>query len=155
MREIPLTQNKVALVDDKDYEEISKYKWHAYKGRTTYYAARMSQSEHKRRHSIRMHVAILGTPKGMDTDHINGNGLDNRRENLRIVTKRQNSQNLHIKKSGRFTGVSWHNQGRKWRARIKVNGKTHHLGLYDSDEAAALRYKIACDWQVMEIVGAA
>jgi hypothetical protein len=151
MKEIPLTQGKVALVDDEDYSELSKYKWYAHKNCNTWYAERRSSKINGKQGLIKMHVAVAGTPKGMETDHVNGNGLDNRRENLHAVTHRENLQNLHNPRTSKYPGVSWKKQHRKWRAQIQVNGKNHHLGYYDKEEAAYRRYQIACDWQVMEI----
>ena len=152
MREIPLTRGKVALVGDTDYLELSKYKWYAKKAGNIFYAVRNSPTVGGKRCQIRMHAAIAGIPpKGMETDHINGNGLDNRRENLRVVTTRENQQNRHMKKSSRFPGVSWEEWRQKWKAQIAVNRKNHNLGRYNSEEAAARRYRIACDWQVMHM----
>jgi hypothetical protein len=150
MKEIPLTRGKVALVDDEDYPELSKHRWYAHKERNVYYAVRMAPRTNGKKHTIRMHAAIVGTPKGMGTDHINGNGLDNRRENLRIVTTRENQQNQHIPRTSKYPGVSWHKKSGKWIARIRVSGKQRYLGIYDSEEKAARRYRIACDWQMME-----
>lgn len=153
MKEIPLTQGKVALVDDEDYAELSKFSWYLHRDGNIQYAVRCSHrnpTTHKR-NFIRMHAIILGTPKGMDTDHINGDGLDNRRENLRVVTKRQNQQNLHILKSSKFPGVDWNKSHKKWRTKIQINGKSHHLGYYNNEEMAARRYRIACDWQVIDL----
>ena len=151
MREIPLTQGKVALVDDADHTEMSKYRWYANKLGNTYYATRNSPKMNGKRHLILMHSVILDTPKGMQTDHVNGNGLDNRRQNLRVVTCRENQQNQHTPKTSKYPGVSWDKKRRKWLVRIEVNGKQHFLGRYDSEEAAARRYRIACDWQVMDM----
>jgi hypothetical protein len=148
---IPLTQGKVALVDDADYPELSKFRWYACKYGNTYYAQRASPRANGKQHKILMHAVILGTPKGMQTDHINGNGLDNRRENLRVVTCRGNQQNQHTPKSSKYPGVSWENRRRKWRVCIEVSRKTCHLGYYDDEEEAARRYQIACDWQLMEM----
>lgn len=92
-----------------------------------------------------MHAVIAGTPKGMDTDHINGNGLDNRRCNLRIVTARQNQQNQNIQKSSKYPGVHWQKDARKWRAQIRVNGKQQYLGYYDDEETAGIVYAMACN----------
>ncbi len=150
-KEIPLTQGKIALVDDGDYPELSKYRWCVLKMGNTWYATRKSARVNGKYRTIYMHAVIAGTSKGMHTDHINGNGLDNRRENLRIVTKRQNAQNRHTPKTSKFPGVSWYKPGQKWNAKIYVNGKLHHLGYYDDEEEAARRYQIACDWQVMEM----
>ncbi len=91
-----------------------------------------------------MHAVIVGTPKGMQTDHINGNGLDNRRENLRVVTHRKNAQNRHTPKSSKYPGVTWHKSARKWQAQIRVAGKKHHLGLYEDEETAGIVYAMAC-----------
>lgn len=153
MKEIPLTRGKVALVDDEDYSELSKYRWCALKQGNTYYAVRASPCDPATHKStlIKMHVVIAGTPHGMDTDHVSGNGLDNRRENLRVVTHRENCQNRHEVKTSKYPGVNWDKHARKWRARIQVNGKQHSIGYYDDEEAAARRYRIACDWQAIEL----
>lgn len=153
MKTIPLTQGKVALVDDEDYEEVSKWGWSAAKAGNTYYAVRTPPPDlvTGTKHTIRMHAVIAGTPKGMQTDHINGNGLDNCRRNLMIVTRRQNLQNMHIKKSSRFPGVSWDIQTHKWRSYIWFNGKLRALGRHRNEEQAALRYRVACDWQVIDL----
>lgn len=147
MREIPLTQGKVALVDDEDYPGLSKHRWYAHKNRNKYYAMRNSPRDHitHKRSLICMHAVIAGTPKGMDTDHINGNGLDNRRCNLRIVTARQNQQNQNIQKSSKYPGVHWQKDARKWRAQIRVNGKQQYLGYYDDEETAGIVYAMACN----------
>lgn len=147
MKTISLTKGKVALVDDEDYPELSKHRWCAHKFKNTYYAERSSPRDpitHSRNH-IQMHAIIAGTPKGMDTDHINGNGLDNRRENLRVVTRRQNCQNFHQEKSSKFPGITWHKRDRKWQARIWVNGKRHFLGYHDDEETAGIVYAMACN----------
>lgn len=153
-REIPLTQGKVALVDDEDYPELSKFKWCAMKRPTgNYYAVRQSPKDPVTHKSItiRMHAVIVGTPGGLETDHIDGDGLNNRRCNLRIVTSRQNHQNLHIPKSSKYPGVTWDKRASKWHAQIQVNDKRRHLGYYDDEETAARRYRIACDWQAIDL----
>jgi hypothetical protein len=94
MKEIPLTKGKVALVDDEDFEEVSKVTWYLVKIRNTCYAHGYVKPPSKKMEY--MHRLILKTPEDMETDHINGNGLDNRKENLRVVTHRQNMQNIHI-----------------------------------------------------------
>lgn len=140
MKEIPLTQGKVAIVDDEDYPKLIKFKWHARKNKNTFYAGTHQKSNDP---IILMHRLILNPPKGMQTDHINGNGLDNRKENLRAVTHRQNCQNKHIKKSSRFPGVTWSKQHKKWKAQIEINGKNKHLGNYTSEKEAFESYKKA------------
>lgn len=90
-----------------------------------------------------MHRVILNTPKGMESDHINGDGLDNRRCNLRICTTSQNQQNQQtqsrIKSSG-FKGVNWAKRANKWVARIVIAKKEMWLGSFDSELKAALAY---------------
>ena len=99
MKEIKLTQGKVALVDDRDYEALNCFKWYVTNPiKTRSYAVRSQQISPNVREKLRMHRVILQTPHGLLTDHINGNGLDNRRENLRIVTSSQNSMNRRLSK---------------------------------------------------------
>lgn len=130
MREIPLTQGKVALVDDAEYDELSKYKWFVHKSRNTFYAERKIKKDTH----IKMHRQILGLKHGdgKKTDHQNHNGLDNRHCNIRICTQQQNHKNLlPLKgKSSEYKGVSWFKPGKKWRVRISVNKKTIHLGYF-------------------------
>ena len=144
-KEIPLTQGKVALVDDDDYEELSKYKWCVKKRSHTCYAKRSSKTVSGIRHTILMHTVILETPKGMETDHINGNGLDNRKENLRIVTRRGNAQNRRVKKTSKYIGVTRMSDCNRWRAQICINGKKGlNLGLFENEIDAANAYAKAC-----------
>ena len=156
MKAIPLTQGKVTFVNDEDYLKLSEHRWYAHKIGNTYYAIRNSPRDPltHQHYKILMHVVILDTPKGMDTDHINGNGLDNRRENLRIATRRENMQNQknrHRRKTSKYPGVWWSKQRNKWRACIEVNNKQYYLGIYSSEEKAARVYRMACDWQLAEL----
>jgi hypothetical protein len=91
------------------------------------------------RHHILMHRVLCNTPKGKQTDHRNGNGLDNRRMNLRVATKTQNMQNRRklTKASSQFKGVHWHKQHRKWCAVIQGR----HIGLFHVEMEAALAYE--------------
>ena len=91
-----------------------------------------------------MHALIAKTPENMDTDHINGDGLDNRRENLRIATHRENMQNLHILKSSKHPGITWCKKHKKWRAKIYVLGRHYSLGEFDDQKSAADAYLNAC-----------
>lgn len=125
MKEIALTQGQVAMVDDEDYEQLSQCKWQAHKYNKTYYA----QNSKK----ISMHREIMGNPQNKQIDHIDGNGLNNQKNNLRIVTSRQNHQNLHIERSSIYPGVSWRKDRRKWRSLIRINGKTVSLGHFENE----------------------
>ena len=145
MAQIRLTQGKYAIVDDEYFDRLNGFKWCAHKNRKTYYAVRNSKRQKGRRTFICMHREILGlkTSDGKDTDHINGNGLDNRRVNLRPCTP---SQNQHNRRSfcgtSKYKGVSWHKRDKKWQAYIRLNGKLIHLGLFDSEIEAARAYDI-------------
>jgi len=90
-RRIPLTQGKFAIVDAEDYERIAGYKWFAARFERGFYALRTGKDNKGRQRNVRMHREILGEPKGKIIDHINHNGLDNRRANIRVVTRQQNS----------------------------------------------------------------
>lgn len=144
MKYIKLTQNKRAVVDDKDYEILNKVKWHYSDYGKTGYAKRYNPN--KKPYLLRMHRVILSAPKGMEVDHINGDGLDNRRENLRLATRAQNTLNRHlppINNTSGYKGVAWHKQNKRWRAYITVKYKQISLGLYDTKKEAAIAWNIA------------
>jgi len=148
MKTIPLTQGLVAIVDDEDYPELSKYKWCAarFHNRGTYYALRSDRSTGKNL-QVCMHRQILGLEHGdpRQGDHVNRNGLDNRRENLRIATNAENGRNRPVQANNTtgLKGVGWNKQHRKYHAQIKVDGKKIHLGLFASPIAAARAYDAA------------
>ena len=143
MKEIPLTQGKVALVDDIDYEFLNQCKWCANKQRNTFYAQRATRKPDGKWTTISMHQALaerLGFKH--QADHINRNGLDNQRHNLRDATTKQNNENAGLRSDNTsgYKGVSCHKDGSKWRARIFHNGKDKHLGLFDKlEDAVAAR----------------
>lgn len=144
VKEIPLTLGMNAIVDDEDYEFLMQWNWYAMQaGRGAYkkyYAARGS-----RKKNLRMHQALCPAPEGMETDHINGNSLDNRRCNLRICTHRQNIWNRKAVRgsASRYKGVDWYAASGNWRAYIKLDGKQKHLGCYKSEDDAARAYNKA------------
>lgn len=146
MKKIYLTNDEIALVDDSDYEHLNSFKWRANKGKYTSYAARMSKINGVRR-PILMHRFILNTPKGMEVDHIDGDGLNNQRSNLRIATISQNRAHIvrssKIKKTSRFRGVSLLKKSGKWFSTIQVNKKPINLGSYSDEEQAARAYDAA------------
>lgn len=141
-KEIKLTQGKVALVGDEDYEFLNQWKWFAQSnGDGNWYAARWGRENGKRK-IIRMHNVILPTSSGFIPDHKNGNGLDNRQSNLRLCTPTGNMCNSRKIKKGSswFKGVSWCNRDRVWRAKIGINRKTICLGSFNSEIKAAIAY---------------
>ena len=138
-KEIFLTQNKIAIVDDCDYEYLNQFKWYAHNEGHTFYARRKVWKDGKGK-TFYMHTAILGKREGYECDHINGDGLDNRRSNLRFVTRRQNTQNIHIFKTSLYPGVYWNKEHKKWRARLQVGNKCIHAGYFDNEYKAYLTY---------------
>lgn len=145
-RWIPLSKGLFALVDEADFEWVNRYVWHASEGAHTYYARR-SRTINGKSYRYFLHRVLVGAPDGMQVDHINGDGLDCRRSNLRICTVKQNHRNLAVQssyfgkpKTSRFKGVSWCKFKCKWRAGIYSDGKRKSLGYFDCEEDAARRY---------------
>jgi hypothetical protein len=147
MREIQLTKGKVAIVDDDMFEYLNQFKWCYSKG----YAIRGIRVNGKAE-KICMHRAIINTPVGMDTDHMNMNKLDNRRENLRICNRSENIRNTGLRStnSSGYKGVTLHKARNKWRARIRVNGKKKSLGYFATKEEAAKAYNAAASFYFRE-----
>lgn len=140
-REIALTQGKFAIVDDEDYEEISLFKWHAALRWRTWYAERATPKSEGLARTTSIHRQLLN-PGSSFIDHINGNGLDNRRENLRLCDSRTNTYNRqkHMNCSSLFKGVYLHKASGMWRAQIKLNGIRRSLGAFKLEIEAALAY---------------
>jgi hypothetical protein len=142
MKEIPLTQGQVALVDDEDYVYLNQWKWHAIKAKYTYYANRTLHFDDGTVVSIRMHRQILGVPQNKETDHIDGNGLNNQKSNLRICNYSQNQYNKRGWGTSGYKGVSarMDNHTNPYRAYISIGGRLVHIGSFPSIEEAALAY---------------
>lgn len=143
MKLIKLTKGKFAKVDDSNFDYLNQWKWHisayGYATRTTY-----SGHGHKTRKVIviYMHRLILNVQKGMEVDHINYNPLDNRRSNIRIVTRSQNMMNRKLLKNNTsgFKGVSWNKRIRRWSVELTFNQKKIHIGHYQDIKIAAKKY---------------
>jgi hypothetical protein len=133
---IPLSKGMVAIIDDCDYELVSRYKWHASSSAIGKYYARSSNKGNR----IYMHRLITNAPNDKEVDHINQNRLDNRRSNLRLCNRSQNNcnQGLRTDNTSDYIGVDFHKQTKKWRARIYNNGSTIFLGFFDTAEEAAI-----------------
>lgn len=131
-----------ATVDDEDFDELNKHKWHATKIGNTFYARRQVYSKTSKKIRILMHREIMNTPPGMETDHIDRNGLNNCRENLRICTKAQNRLNQGPMKNNTsgYKGVSWASWMGKWLVQISINGKQKKMGYFSSKEEANSQY---------------
>ena len=147
---IKLTQNKFAFIDDKNFNWLNKHKWYAQKHRKTYYAKRNTIIDQKQK-IIYMHRLIIENKlkrkikSNEETHHINKNGLDNREENLKIVTKSQHRMMKEKRKdcTSCYKGIYYHKQRKKWHARIQLNGKCISLGLFKNELNAAKAYDIA------------
>lgn len=134
---VPLSQGKFALIDADDVDVIGSRNWHAVKDDVAYYAFSSDKTA--------LHNAIMGKRDGFVVDHINGDGLDNRKSNLRFATMSQNQWNSRIPKSNKtgFKGVrfaNWAGGSKKWRAGIHVSGHHKSLGYFESPELAAQAY---------------
>lgn len=127
------------IIDDDDYEKISRYSWSIYGAGKPYFAA-YSHVENGKNIKIILHRIILGKSNGMIIDHINGNTLDNRKCNLRFCTKTENSRNRKRNLKSKYKGICFHESTGKWEARIKVNKKSIYLGIYNSPEDAHIAY---------------
>jgi hypothetical protein len=143
MKEIELTQGKVAIVDDEDYEYLNQWKWCAAKGNSTYYAIRTIHFKDKTKRNVKMHRCINGIA-GYQIDHINHNGLDNRKSNLRVCDNKTNKYNSLKKKPGtsKYKGVSVRKDGRIL-AHIRVNKELIQLGRFKDEITAAKSYDSA------------
>jgi hypothetical protein len=150
MKEIALGSKKYpgkfALVDDEDYDFLTQFNWYVKKGRTTFYAyADVWIKEEKRNFHHKMHRLLLGlTDSKMLADHIDHNGLNNQRSNLRIATSAQNSWNMSAKKgTSIYKGVYFYPKLNKWRAKIRRGSIIKYLGQFNTEAEAALAYNKA------------
>lgn len=150
MKEIPLTKGFVAIVDDEDFEWLSKSKWHMM---NTGYAGTKNLKSHNGQ-ICTMHRAIMNAPLGTDVDHINRNRLDNRKENLRLATRQQNliSKAKRSNSKQKYKGIMYvrpsktmlsKERKKPWYASIKMNKKWYGLGYFATEREAAIAYNEA------------
>ena len=149
-RLIPLSQGLYTIVWELDYCWLMEWKWSAsyYANTDSYYALRKEGRKIDGK-TIPMHRFILGLKPGdnLIADHENGNSLDNRRSNLRIVTGDQSSQNRGMRRDNKtgFKGVYFHKHTGKYTAQIRANKQTYHLGERDTPEGASALYCAAAE----------
>lgn len=140
---ISLSQSQWAIVDLDDVAIVAGRHWHVWKkpGKT-HYAHSNARNVDGRRTTIQMHRVLLDSPFGTLTDHRDGNGLNNRRSNLRICSGAENSRNRKSRTTSKYglKGVCWIERNRKFSASIKKCGRGKHLGYFDSAEEAHRAY---------------
>lgn len=147
MKEIPLTQGKVALVDDEDYERlVAMGKWQyisGYAAKTLYFGKHENGKQIKK--TVLMHRIILNVDKGVFVDHKKGSKLNNQKENLRICTHANNMMNrkIHSNNSTGYKGVYLDKSTGMFKSGISINGKMLHLGIFNTKEDAAKKYNEA------------
>jgi len=148
---VPLTRGYEAVIDAADVAMVEGRNWCAVVDRRgdgsirAVYAMRKERTEAGEHRFVMMHRVIAETPDAMETDHIDGDGLNNRRDNMRNATRSQNQHNqgLAAHNTSGFKGVTWHKARAKWRAQIKINGKQRYLGMFGSLESASAAYAAA------------
>jgi len=140
MKEIRLTQNKVALVDDEDFDYLNQFKWYALKSRNTFYAQRTKVINGKEC-TLKMHRVIMQTPNNLEVDYIDHNGLNCQKSNMRNCTFAENRRNRCAWGFSKYLGVTKIKKN-KYIARIRTNGKLIHLGCFDSEKDAAYAYDL-------------
>ena len=143
MKEIYLANGKgIALVNNEDYEMLSKYKWQNNQMGKGY--AITSIKINNKYSNKYMHQFLIDVSDGYEIDHIDNNGLNNQRDNLRVVTHRQNMMNKVKYKNSTsiYKGVCWHKQNKKWQASIRLDKKLHYLGYFIDEKDAAIAYNI-------------
>jgi hypothetical protein len=142
-RRIDLGEGEWTIVDVDIYYRFGNFKWCVRGNRNTFYAVRFVKIGPGRTKLVNLHRTILAAPAGLLVDHRNGDGLDNRRDNLRLATHFQNACNRHRNKSktsSRFVGVSFKKRDNNWAARINYKRKTISLGRFNSELDAARAY---------------
>tara|TARA_R110000796_G_scaffold167182_1_gene283992 strand:- start:431 stop:967 length:537 start_codon:yes stop_codon:yes gene_type:complete len=143
---VPLTQGYEAIIDAADVPLVDGFNWHAAVQEHAVYACNIDRSGEKPR-AIYLHRLIIGAPKGIRVDHLNGDGLYNRIDNLRLATAAQNSQNrrINVSSTSGLKGVSFEKRSGKWVARIGVNHKSNFLGYFNSAQDAYGAYCVASE----------
>ena len=139
LRTIPLTQGQTALVDAADFDGLIGHRWRANRNGGTFYASTKSEDGRQ----VYMHRFITHAPDGFEVDHINGNGLDNRRKNLRLASRQENARNRSVQRNSTTKLKGVYRAGDKFRAVICVDDKLLHLGVFNAPEIAALAYDLA------------
>lgn len=137
---IPLTKGQVARISAIDAERVASRKWYAFRSHAGIWYARAKINGRIES----MHRFILGLPKGEGVvDHIDCDGLNNTRENIRVVTAQQNASRRASRRGAHMRGVSAHHRRNRWISLITCNGKRHYLGCFETEAEANAAYRRA------------
>ena len=142
MGKIRLYNGGDALIDDNMYEYLSQWRWYSVKDGNTSYAYRYVNKYGEKPIRVSMHRVVIDAPYGVEVDHIDHNGLNNQKNNLRLCTHQQNQANQRFERKYKYVGV-FKAQNGLLGARIRANGKQHFLGYYKTIEEAAMAYNRA------------
>lgn len=144
---VRLSAGYTAIIDASDACMVGNHTWTSIVYPKTVYAKTNIPDTNGKISTVRMHRMILGAPSGMEVDHINGNGLDNRRSNLRLATKAENGRNrgANDNNTSGYKGVCFHKGMRMWEASIKVDRVRHSLGFYADKHDAHVAYVAGSD----------
>ena len=139
-----IVKGREVLIDDEDYERVMYYTWRINNGYVIT-NTKIKDNQEKLRFNLKLHRLVLNLKKGdgLIVDHINGNRLDNRKKNLRLVNHIQNARNRKVQKDNASGYKGVFRSGKKYRARISVNNKLYNLGTYSTKEEAAKKYNEA------------
>jgi HNH endonuclease/AP2 domain len=141
MKVIELTRGRATIVDDEDFEYLAQWRWHY----TTVGYAMRSGKKGGKSFKVSMSRQIMAAPKDLEVDHINGDKLDNRRENLRLCLPEENirSRGPNKNNTSGYRGVTYSKKERKWLAQITFQRKLTRIGVFESPEEAHEAYKVA------------
>lgn len=132
---------KYMLIDDEDYHLVSSFSWHL---RPDGYASARVHGSYPKGKSILAHKLIMPESSDHQVDHINGNGIDNQKSNLRLVTHQQNQWNQKkTSGSSKYKGICWDNERQKWLTQIGFNNKNIYIGRFETEHHAAMAYDIS------------
>jgi len=144
MKEISLSQGKIAIIDDEDYLIACQYKWCAVQGKYTWYAVTRQKFDGKYK-TLYLHRFLMQPSIEMEIDHKDGDGLNCLRSNMRLCRSLDNNRNRKIQRGNKsgYKGVRWDSRLKKWRSEISVKNKVIHLGVFIQKEDAGLAYNEA------------
>jgi hypothetical protein len=140
---IPLNQGKHALIDADDFGTVGQFRWWI---DSVGYAHTFIRVRPGERRTVRLHRMIMREPELLQVDHLNTDRLDNRKCNLRLCDRKENSRNRNTNrgsKRSRYKGVTQHQGSPRWIARIRIGVKKLNLGVFDSENDAATAYNMA------------